>query len=89
MDYLIRYIFLFVLKDANAEDIIKIFVIIFIIFTTADAVYIDLKQHFNNQKIKDFLTALGITFVLGSSGFLRSFEIIKRGNRLLEDIIRK
>ena len=43
INYLTRYIFLFALKNANAEDIIRIFVIMFTMFITTDAVYIDLK----------------------------------------------
>ena len=51
--------------------------------------YYDRGQHFNNQKLKNYFKFLEIILVFNSLEASKSIGLIKRGNRILEEVMAK
>ena len=89
MEYFTRLSVPLATPAANAEDVIRCIDYVFSIHPLPSAIYCDLGQHFDNQKVKSYLAERGITLTFGPSGSSKSMGFIERGNRLLEDVLRK
>jgi hypothetical protein len=89
MDYLSEFSFTRASKGATVEETIRGLDSIFHRLTHPRIIYCDRGQHFEAEKLKDYLNNQGVQLVLGPSGSSKSFGLIERGNRILEDVIRK
>ena len=89
MDYFSRYSMTYPSVTANAPDVIRALDDVFSRFTRPEAFFLDQGQHFKNQVVEDYMEARGVKLLFGPSGSSKSFGLIERGNRILEDVIRK
>ena len=89
MDYLSRFSITFPMVTANAEDVIPALEKVFSLYARPAGIYCNRGQHFENSRVKTFLSELGIPITFSSSGAHQSTGMIEIGNRLLEDVLRK
>ena len=89
MDYFSRYSMTYPSATANAPDVIRALDDVFSRFTRPEAFFLDRGQHFENQVVEEYMELHGVWLLFGPSGSSKSFGLIERGNRILEDMIRK
>ena len=89
MDYFSRYSVTYPSQTADAPDVIKALDDLFHRFPKPDAFYIDRGQHFENQLVEGYFKEQGILLKFGPSGASKAFGLIERGNRILEDVLRR
>ena len=89
MDYFSRYSTTYPSVTANAPDVIQALEDLFNRFTQPAAFFLDRGQHFENSVVEEYMEKRGIRLFFGPSGSSKSFGLIERGNRILEDVIRK
>ena len=89
MDYFSRYSITYPSMAANALDVIRALEDAFNRFMRPTAFFLDRGQHFENSILGDYLKEQGVKLFFGPSGSSKSFGLIERGNRILEDVIRK
>lgn len=89
MDYFSRYSMTYPSKTANVSDVMTASQDVFCRFTRPSAFFLDRGQHFENKVLQDFMDKQGVRLIFGPSGSSKSFSLIERGNRILEDVIRK
>ena len=73
---------------ALGADTVSVLKKLFDRFTRPRAVYCDLGHHFRSE-VRWALEEMGIRLISGPSGASKSFGLIERGNRILQDVIRK
>ncbi|SLM37975.1 Ribonuclease H-like domain [Lasallia pustulata] len=89
MDYFSRYSMTYPSAAANALDVIRALDDMFSRFTRPEAFFLDRGQHFENQVVEEYMERHGVKLLFGPSWSSKSFGLIERGNRILEDVIRK
>ena len=89
MDYFSRYSFTYATPTANVTNVISALQDLINRFAKPEVIYCDRGQHFENQLLGYFTTEQGVTLTYGPRGSSKSFGLIERGNRILEDVIRK
>ena len=89
MDYFSRFSITFPSATANTTDVIPALEQVFSLYAKPKAIYWDRGQHFLNEPVKDFLSALGIAFSYSPSGASQSTGMIEVGNKILQSVIRK
>ena len=88
-DYFSRLSVTMPTKTANASDVAPALERTFTLYATSLAMYADSGQHLGNKDIRDFLRSKGVALTFSPYGSSQSTGLIKIGNRLLEDILRK
>jgi hypothetical protein len=79
----------FLIKTANAENVIESLKQVFVKYVKSSIIYCDREQHFKNFKIESFLKKLEILIIFSSSDASQSTEMIEVRNKLLKDVLRK
>ncbi len=89
MCYFSKKVVSFATFSVNVFDVIESLKKIFIWFRRSYVIYYDWRQHFNNFMIKDFLNFENVFISYSSSDFLKSIDMMKIFNKLLENVLRK
>ena len=89
MCYLTHFSFTRASPTDTPEDSITTFRHVFTTFTTPRTIYCDRGTHFECNEVTNALKPYGVTMIHGPSGSSKSFGLIERGNRILEDVLRK
>ena len=89
MNYLSRFFIIFFTTTANVENVISVLKKKIILYIKSENIYYDRKQHFENFKIKFFLSELNISITFSFSEFHQNINMIEIENRFLQNIFRK
>ena len=89
MNYFSRYFLAISTFNINCSDVIKSLQDFFTYFSQSTVVYCDRKQHFDNQKLKNFFIILNLALILNLSDSFKSIRLIKKENRILKNVIKK
>lgn len=89
LDYFSRFSVTVTTKTANASDVVPALEKTFTLYATPLAMYADSGQHFDNKETKNFLQSKGVSLTFSPYGSSQSTGMVKIGDRLLEDVLRK
>ena len=89
MDYFSCYLITYSSLTADVSDVITALEDLLHWFPRPDAFYIDRGQHFKNQLVEGFFQEKSILLKFGPSRASKAFSLIERGNRILENVLRK
>ena len=89
IDYFSRFSFTKALPNNLVSDVIPFLTHLFKALTKPTSFYFDRGQHFDNDELRTFLKSEGVNFRYGPSGSSKSMGMVERGNRVLEDVLRK
>lgn len=89
INYFNQYIIVFAIKINFVENIINIFIMLFTILFMLKIFYVNLKQHFDNMILRNFIKHKNVKMKSFSFKTSRNTRMIKHANKLLKNIIKK
>ena len=87
--YFSRFVVPFACKTSNIEDVLWCLPLLFAIYRTPHAIYLDPGQHFDNDELREFLRLHGVSIDYSPSGSSKSTGMVEVSNKLLEGVLRK
>ena len=89
MDYFSRYLWAFPTIDPTVEAVMACLTSLFLHMPLPWMFYVDRGQHFDNERLRQFLRSYQVLVTYSPSGSSQSTGMIEKGNDLLEMVLRK
>jgi hypothetical protein len=87
--YFSKFMTLFACKTVNVKKVTWCLRLFFSIYKILNAIYCDRDQHFDNEKLREFLRFHEVIIDYNFSDFFKSTSMIEMFNRLLKIVLRK
>ena len=89
MNYFFRFSISIVIKIADVSDVIRCLRKMFQKYRRSIEIYCDHEQHFDNEKLKEFLKQKNVKIIYSSSEASKSIDMIEINNKLLQNVLKK